>query len=117
MITSTILLTSDNFYVNEHGELPARPAHDKDLLKRLCQDQCVSDEGYNMLPPSIKSVVKFAGTHEPTIGITKPEIAALSDLLLVSHSNERIMRGKKFRLDNFYLLVPGKRVSIYARKL
>ena len=115
MITSTILLTSDNFYVNENGELPSRPPHDKQLLATLCKDQSVSQKAYDMLPPSIREVVKVTEL-EPTIGITIPEIDALTDLLIVSRSNELIVRGKKFDLErSFKLLIKDRKIELWGR--
>ena len=116
MIISTILLSSDNFYVNENGELPKpRPPHDKQLLATLCKGQSVSQKAYDMLPPSIREVVKVTEL-EPTIGITIPEINALTDLLIVSRSNELIVRGKKFDLErSFKLLVKDRKIELWER--
>ena len=87
MIVSTIILSSDNFYVNEDGEIPARPSFDKKLLHTIIAGEVVSDEGYLMLPPSMKRVVTVDDKWlEPTVGVTIPEIDALSDLLIVVHS-------------------------------
>jgi len=70
-----------------------------------------------MLPPSMKRVVTVDDKWlEPTVGVTIPEIDALSDLLIVVHSNELIVRGKQFRLDNFELIVKDKKISLYKRK-
>ena len=70
-----------------------------------------------MLPPSIRGTVQVVSDRvEPTIGITIKEIAALSDILIVSHSNELIVRGKQFRLDAFKLVVKDRKTSLYIRK-
>ena len=116
MIVSTIILTKDNFYVNSEGKLPARPDFDKELLSNIVTGQRVSDKAYEMLPRSMKKVVKFSMGMEPTVGITIKEIDGLTDLLIVVHSNEIITRGKQFRMDNFKLLVKDRKVSIYKRK-
>jgi len=117
MVVSTILLSRDNKYVKDDGSLPKRPNFDKALLKALCENQIVSDEAYDMLPPSIKSVVNLPTKwEEPGIGITIPEIDALTDLLIVSRSNETILGGKTFRLDNFNLIVTTPHLDLYKRK-
>ena len=117
MIVSTILLTKDNFYINDKGELPKRGSHDKNLLTELVRGQTISIKAAEMLPPSIKGLAQVISDKvEPTIGITIEEISALSDILIVSHSNELIIRGKQFRLDGFELLVKSKYIDIYKRK-
>ena len=117
MIVSTILLTKDNFYINENGDLPKRGSHDKRLLTELVRGQTISIKAAEMLPPSIKGLAQVISDKvEPTIGITIEEIAALSDILIVSHSTELIVRGKQFRLDGFELLVKDRKTSIYKRK-
>jgi len=118
MIVGTILLTSDRQYVINGGQLPGRGDWDKDLLTTLAAGQIVSDEGYKMLPPSIQTVVRQIDKwQEPTFPVTIPEIDALSDLLIVSHSYEISPVGKVFNLDkSFKLLTAGKKTSIWIRK-
>jgi len=117
MIVSTILLTKDNFYINENGDLPKRGLHDKHLLTELVRGQTISTKAAEMLPPSIKGLAQVISDKvEPTVGITIREIAGLSDILIVSHSTELIVRGSVFRLDNFELLVKDRKTSIYKRK-
>ena len=115
MIVSTILLSANNCYVDKDGNLPTRPEFDKELLATLLKGQAVSVEGYNMLPPSLKNLCFKNVTQEP-YPITIPEIDALSDLLIVSRSNDYIVGGKEFRFDNFTLLVKQPLVAIYKRK-
>ena len=116
MIVSTILLTRDDHYVDSHGILPLRPSHDKTLLRELVRGQIISPEAIEMLPASICNVGVWDNTQEPTIGITILEIDALTDLLIVSRSNGIILDGKKFRFDNFTLLVKCTNIEIWKRK-
>mgnify|MGYP006883055741 CR=1 FL=1 len=116
MIVSTILLTRDNHYVDDNGNLPDRPTFDKPLLTGLCKNQEVSQDAYDMLPPSIRQIVRGVTEEEPTIGITIPEIDGLTDLLIVSRSNGTIYSGKKFRFNNFKLLANDMSLEIWKRK-
>jgi len=116
MIVGTILLTADRQYVIDEGRLPLRGSWDKELLTTLATDQQVSYEGYEMLPPSIREVTSRT-EGEPTFPVTIPEIDALSDILIVSHSYEVSTIGKVFDLDrSFKLLTVGKKTSIWVRK-
>lgn len=115
MIIGTILLTKDNKYTCGEDTLPQRRKHDKNLLTKLAKGKTVSLEGWEMLPPSIKTKV-FITDEEPTFPVTVPEIEGLTDLLLVSHSDQKECEGKTFRLDSFDLIVEGENVSIYVRK-
>ena len=116
MVVGTILLTADRQYVINNDKLPKRGHWDKELLKTLAKGHTVSQKGYEMLPPSIKSLVKVTD-GEPTFPVLIPEIDALSDLLIVSHSYEVSTVGKVFDLDrSFELLTCGKKTSIWRRK-
>ena len=112
---ATLLLTKDNVYVSEDGKLPVRPKFDKDLLTGLAKGLVVSKAGYDMLPSSIKSEV-FCDQRESTFPVTIKEIDGLTDLLIVSRSDEYIVEGKEFRLDNFTLLVKQPSIEIYKRR-
>jgi len=116
MVVSTILLAQNDVYVSYDGKLPARPDFDKDLLKALVKNQIISVEAGKMLPKSIRDVAYgITGRVEPTTGITIPEIAGLTDLLLVVRSYEPL-KGKKFRLNNFEQIVCLKELEIWRRK-
>ena len=116
-IVGTILLTSDRQYVvGPESTLPARGSWDKELLTTLAKGNLVSEKGYKMLPPSIRQLVSVTA-GEPSFPVTIPEIGALSDILIVSHSNEISPVGKVFDLDrSFKLLTVGKKTSIWRRK-
>lgn len=116
MIVSTLLLDQNNCYVNDKGELPRRPAFDKELLQTLCTGQTISNHAAVMLPPSILDVVGHISSGQPTIGITIPEIDALTDLLLVTRSSCAVKEGKTFRMDNFKLITEQGEIEIWKRK-
>lgn len=113
MKVATILLSSDNFYVNEDGFLPLRPSHDKALLTGLCEGEKVSELGYIMLPPSIQEVAHLTRSVD-YVPITIKEIAE-ADLLIVSRSNDLIVRGKVFRLDKFKCILKDRRIELWKR--
>jgi len=106
---STILLSSNDCYVNNNGNLPTRPSFDKELLTGICKNQSVSTDGFKMLPPSIRKSVNVLNTC--TLGITIPEINN-SDVILVIRSNE-IINGKKFRFNDFKLLVKENQLELW----
>ena len=131
---STILLSKNDCYIDEYGNLPSRESvpYDKELLEAFCTNQIVSEKGYKTLPPSISKKVKVStnstadiidGSDGPdkvnlpiTIGITISEISELSDVLVVSRSNEILKNGKKFRLDSFKLITKQGQIEIWAKK-
>ena len=114
----TLLLTDNDFYVDENSNIPSRKGveFDKELLKLVCTEQFVSDKAFNMLPPSIRNVVHLAEVdfNEPTVAITIKEIAKC-DILIVTRSRETIVRGRQFRFDNFSLVVKQRDIEIWRR--
>lgn len=117
MFCGTILLTKDNYYVGTSSDklaehLPHRPKHDKLLLSEMCKGQVVSDDAYNMLPLSIQKLITVG--ENPTIPITIQELANCQ-LLIVSRSIEEFLTGKKFRLDNFKLIVKDRKIEIWSK--
>ena len=114
---STILLTKDDQYLID-GRLPSRPSFDKGLLTGLAKGLTVSKKGYEMLPPSIKeNVFNTSGSvAQPQFPVTIPEIAAVSDILLVVRSSE--LGGgdsKVFRFDNFKLMLKQRDIELWER--
>jgi hypothetical protein len=89
--------------------LPKRPNGDKEFLSAMVEGEYISEKALDMLPPSI-----VAKIDKPTIGITIDEIATITDILIVIRSDE-VCRGKKFRLDNFKLLIQSDRIEIYKK--
>ena len=118
MVVSSILLSRNGCYVDEDGNLPPRPSFDKAFLAALVRGQHISDSAYLMLPSSMRDTT-FSATNagvEPEIGITIPEIAGLTDLLIVVRNSQNLSSGKKFRLDAFDLIVSFEHIEIYRRK-
>ncbi len=111
---STILLDKNNYYIDDRGQLPERPIFDKKLLFAFCYGQYVSQEGYKLLPPSIKNHV-YIDNNNITIAITIKEIAELSNVLIVIRSNKDIIKGKKFRFNNFYNLIKQNNIEIWVK--
>lgn len=97
MKVGTILLTIDNKYIDEDGNLPIRPEFDKELLTTLVKGRSVSLAGFNMLPPSIRREINPRANE---VAITIKELAEC-DLLIVSRSPGTCKLGKIFRLDKF----------------
>ncbi len=115
MIFGTILLDINDKYIDKNGELPERPYFDKHLLTALVENNRVSPEGYELLPPSIQKVAKCTALW-PTLPITVPEISELSDLLMVVRSYNPVEGGKVFRMDNFTQIARTGRIEIYKRR-
>lgn len=116
MQVGTILLTKSNKYVDTEGNLPKRPKFDKELLSSLLAIAGeVSDEGYDMLPPSMQRKV-VVGERELTFPITIRELAA-ANLLIVVRSPEDFENGKEFRLNEFKCLVKDRRIELWIRKI
>lgn len=114
MQIGTILLTPNNEYVDFEGNLPLRPAQDKQLLSGLCKDRWVSEAGYALLPPSIKKDV-LINKFWTDIAITIPELSKV-DLLIVSRSPENFpILGKVFRLDKFNKIYTSKELELWVK--
>jgi len=117
MINTILLDTNDN-YVDNQGKLPKRPDYDKELLKAFSLNQTVSKKGYDRLPPSMRKFLTITeNTKEITMAVTIPEIAKYSDILLVNRSSENLENGKRFRLDDFYLLTKQGQFEIWLKKI
>ena len=113
MTVGTILLDMHNCYVGNEG-LPTRPYFDKKLLTAFCNGNTVSEEGFNMLPPSMQPLVKVTGGR-PGLPITIPEIDRLADVLIVIRSYSRLTNGKVFRLDNFTLIGKSGQIEFWSK--
>ena len=118
MIVGTILLDPFDRYVDEEGNLPSpRPIFDKDLLRELVKGEIISNEGFELLPPSIANVAKdITSKREPTVPITISEIDALSDILIVVRTTKAISGNRTFRFDNFKMIVKQPSLEIWVRK-
>jgi len=117
MKVGTILLTRSNKYVDDRGNLPKRPKHDKTLLEGVLETEgTVSSVGYDMLPPSIQRHVVVIGddTNTDYAPVTIKELDK-AEMLIVSRSPEDFDIGKEFRLDNFRCLVKDRKVEVWIR--
>ena len=110
----TILLDKQDKYVDDFGNLPEREHFDKDFLLNMLKGTNVSQEGYNILPKSMRDVVSI--TQDEPFPVTIPEINYLSDLLLVVRSKTLLSNGKVFRLDNFRKLTTQGSIELWVRK-
>lgn len=108
-----ILLSQDNTYVKHNGKLPKRPDFDKDLLTHFLHNQTVSYKAWQMLPPSMKAVVKCNDIADSKAPVTIRELAA-TDVLVVIRSKEK-GNGKKFRLDKFIQVTKGE-IELWLKK-
>ncbi len=112
-MVGTILLTHNNYYVDQAGNLPVRPKHDKKLLTELCIGKTVSNAGYELLPPSIQKLCMVS--DRPIVPITIQELGQC-DILIVSRSPQELVEGKVFRLDNFNCIVKDRKIEIWSKK-
>ena len=116
MITTTLLVDTEDKYVYENGSLPMRTLWDKELLTSVITNGLVSQGGYDTLPPSLQKLVTI--THgEPTAPITIPEIDGLTDILLVTRVASKGQSGKRFRFNNFKCILKEERIEIWKRKV
>jgi len=114
MKVGLILLTENNVYVSNEGNLPKRPPFDKALLKSIVSGEKVSLQGYETLPPSIQAIIAQGPAQGgDTFPITIPEIGTVK-LLIISRSNVE-MEGKQFRMDNFRRLVKQDQLELWIR--
>ena len=116
MTVGTILLSSDGNYLTREGNLPQRPAWDKEWLKTMVSLNTISHAGYDTLPPSIRDISTVTN-GDPTMAITIPELGHLPDLLYVVRSSQPAPGGRKFRLDEYESVLKEQRFEVYRRKL
>ena len=112
-MVGTILLTRNNYYVDQSGDLPVRPKHDKMLLTEICARKTVSNAGYELLPPSIQKLCMVS--DNPQVPITIQELSQC-DILIISRSPKEFIGGKIFRLDNFNCIVKDRKIEIWSKK-
>lgn len=111
MVVGTILLTKGNVYVDANGNLPKRPSFDKALLGSLLQSNSVSEEGYMLLPDSLKKLCYVGKEYNMPVTIKELDKA---DLLIVSRSVDTVS-GKVFRFDNFKCILKDRKVELWIR--
>jgi len=115
MISGILLLTEDNMYVDDRGNLPHRPTYDKALLRTLVSLNTVTHRGYDLLPKSIQEVATISNT-DPTLVLTIQEIDALADFLIIIRSARKVSGGKKFKLDKFERIAAPGQIELWNRK-
>jgi hypothetical protein len=104
MKTSVILISSDGYYINDEGKLPARPVWDKAMITKLCQGKTIlcSRNTDATIPNSIRSKAKAVVT-DPTLdwdvnfGIST--FTEQSDIFIVVKSQLPCLGGKRFKTD------------------
>lgn len=108
MTTGVMLLSRNNVYLSNEGQLPKRPRWDKTFITDLIKGQRVlcSPETLKTLPASILGAGYF--TTDPTndydinFGVATFSSAPVDMLFVVRSSSE--LEGKKFRLDDYVLI-------------
>jgi len=115
MLTGILLLTEDNMYVDDRGNLPHRPTYDKALLRTLVSLNTITHRSYDLLPKSIQKVATVSNTN-PTLVLTIQEIDALADFLIIVRSARKVRNGKKFRLDKFEQVAAPGQLELWKRK-
>jgi len=116
-----MLLSKNNVYISNEGNLPKRPRWDKTFITDLIRGQRVlcSANTLKSLPASILGAGYF--TTDPTndydinFGVATFSSAPV-DMLFVVRSGQE-MSGKQFRLDDYVLIHrPSPSFEIYRRK-
>lgn len=118
MTVGIILLSSNNYYIDENGMLPKRPKWDKQLLLGIIKNKRVlcSSNVLNTLPKSILDSAYFTtnpnADYDINFGIDTFR-SARPDLLIVVRSSSSLENGKKFDLSNFQQLVATTNLELY----
>ena len=114
MNVSTIALDANDRYISNSGTMPARLGWDKAMLREMVKHSVVSNEGFNLLPPSIQDVARISN-GDNVLPITIQEIDGLSDLILVMRSYVTLANGPKFRFDRFKFIGKTGNLEIWSR--
>lgn len=106
MTVSVVLLSSNNVYVGDNGELPERPSFDKLLITALAKDRLVlcSRATLNTLPPSIiQAAAGLTTDHRDPwdVNFGIETFNALSDVFIIVRS-AKVLKGKEFKLERLY---------------
>jgi len=119
MKVGLLLLSQDNYYIDNYGRLPARPNFDKELLVALCRGQRFTCGSNTMeaLPDSILKNSYFTAEDEYDINLG---MITLIDnpphLLIVTRSQQYIHIGKHFSLSDYSLKFKSNNLEIYIHK-
>lgn len=114
MKVGCVLLSMDNYYLGNEGQLPERPSFDKEFLTNLCKDRTLLSSVNTLkdLPKSILDTCSSVTTStasfwEVNIGI-KTFRECPPDIFFITRSNEWLKDGKQFDikwLENKYIMV------------
>lgn len=122
MKLGVMLLSANNVYVSHHGHLPKRPAFDKTFITDIIKGQRVlcSYETLQSLPKSIISAAKYFtidtnAEYDINFGVSTFKDAPV-DILFIVRNNDT-MNGKKFRLEDYELMLkPTNEFEIWRKK-
>jgi hypothetical protein len=105
MQVGILLLSQDDCYIDEQGNLPSRPDFDKELLVALCKGQkCLGSR--NTLESLPRSIIESAYCYEivtdydVNLGI-KTLYKQPPHLLIIVRSADTLNGGKKFDISNY----------------
>ena len=114
MIIGTLLLTENDYYIDDRKNLPRRTTWDKALLTSLVSMNTITHKGYMLLPPSIQEVATIHNS-DPSMAVTIKEVDALADLLMITRSARLTRGGKKFKFTHFKCILKEPRFEIWKR--
>ena len=120
MTLGVVLLSANDVYVSNTGELPKRPRFDKTFITDLIKGQRVlcSAKTLKTLPQSILGAGYFtidpSNEYDINFGIDTFKSAPVDMLFVVRSGGE--LEGKKFRLDEYTLIhKPSQSFEIYTK--
>jgi len=107
MKVGILLLSQDDYYVDEEGDLPPRPNFDKELLLALCKGQgCLgSRKTLEGLPRSLKDTAycyELVDDYDVNLGI-KTLYTQPPHMLIVVRSDSYLYAGKLFDIENRFI--------------
>jgi len=120
MTVGVVLLSKNNVYVSNEGQLPKRPRWDKTFITDLIRGQRVlcSAATLKTLPQSILGAGYFTtdatNDYDINFGIDTFKSAPVDMLFVVRSGSE--LEGKQFRLEGYVLIHrPSSSFEIYRR--
>lgn len=119
MTQGIVLLSQDGFYLGELGQLPTRPAWDKEFITMLIKGKRVlcSQNTLKDLPKSLLSVAYFTVDpkmdYDINFGIDTFKTGK-PDQLIVVRSKQDLVAGKEFDLTGWTPVYKSKEMEIYV---